>query len=201
MKYVVTSAPASSPVSLAEAKTHCRVDIDDDDALLASLIAAATDVVEKRCQRALITQTLRLSLDEFPRDKCGVVQPILLPRPRLQSITSIAYTDSAGDAQTLDSADYQLDDQVEPAEIWPAVGESWPDTQEGKINAVQITYVAGYGDAAAVPDGLKQAIKLLVGHWYENRETVVVGTIATEIQQTFELLVGMYWHGWSFGGG
>ncbi|HLO41015.1 MAG TPA: head-tail connector protein [Phycisphaerales bacterium] len=201
MKLAVVTPPAEMPITLVEAKAHCRVDIDDDDTLINRCIAAAVDMVEKASGRALVTQTLRMSLDSFPWDneRCAH-DPVRLPRPPLQSIESFEYTDSTGATQVLAPEDYQLDVDAAPGELHPAVGESWPSTQSGKINAVRITYVAGYGDAEDVPAGLKQAVLLLVGHWYENRETVAVGTISKELEQAFGSLVGSFWHGWSFGG-
>jgi hypothetical protein len=58
----------------------------------------------------------------------------------------------------------------EPARIRLADGQTWPSLQSDRINAIQITYVAGYASAYQVPAGIRHAIKLLAGDLYENRE-------------------------------
>lgn len=163
------SAPASEPVTLTQAKAHCRVDSVDDDPLISALIVAAREYAEVFLGRALITQTLDLTLNGFA--------PIIeLPRPPLQSVTSITYTDSNGTAQALSSTYYTVDTKREPGRVFEAYGYNWPTTQ-AVINAVTIRYVAGYGEATSVPQRIKQAILLAVGHWYENRESTISGTI------------------------
>lgn len=162
MRWVVSTAPAEEPVTTAEAKAHLGVTHANDDTLIASLIATARQHVEQVCERALVTQTWRLSLDAFPS---GCIE---LPGGKVQSITSIAYTDTDGAAQTL--ADYQSDLDREPARLLYAFDDgAWPGTRT-VLNAVQVTYVAGYGAAAAVPAVLKAAILLAVGDLYANRE-------------------------------
>jgi uncharacterized phiE125 gp8 family phage protein len=164
-----TVAPASEPVSLVEAKLHLRVDISDDDAYITGLITAARIYFEATARRALISQTWRLSLDAWP---CS--DEIALPRPPLQSVTSIIYKDDVGAQTTLASASYIVDTDSEPGRVVLAYGESWPSGVLYPANPIQITYVAGYGDEGSdVPEQVRQAIKLLVSHWYENREPVV----------------------------
>ncbi len=196
--FAQATPPAAEPVSLVEIKAHCRVDISDDDALLGGLIVAARQHVESLTRRQLINATWRLSLDAFP----GVTRhvggwprsaaegaDIRLPRPRLQSVTSITYLDAAGAAQTLSPSSYTVSGDEEPGRIALAPGSDWPDTQADRINAVQITYVSGYGaDASSVPQALKQAVLLLAAHWYENREAVVVGTINSALAMAVESL-------------
>lgn len=160
----VTVAPATEPVTLAQQKLHSRIDISDDDALLNALITAARQHVEMMSNMRLITQTLQLSIDDFP--DLGI---LYLDGP-VQSVTSIQYYDLDNDLQTWDSNLYQVDITANPARIMPAYDEDWPDYLDN-YNSIIVTYVAGYGNAAAVPVILKQAIMLLVGHWYSHRET------------------------------
>lgn len=167
-----TVEPTTEPVSLDEAKSQCRVDTSDDDIFITGLIAAARDYVEKTARRAFITQTWRLSLDEWP---CG--DEIELPKPPLVSVSSIIYKDTVGAQTTLSSSTYIVDTDSEPGRVKLAYGESWPSDTLYPANPIQITYVAGYGVAAAVPQWAKQAIKLLIGHWYENREETIAATI------------------------
>ena len=104
-------------------------------------------------------------LDRFPT---LIISP---PHPPLVSVTGIVYVDTDGADQTLGSSVYRVDTVNEPGRITLEYNQSWPSTRE-VTNAVTITYQAGYGKAAAVPDDVKAAIKLLVGHLYEHREAV-----------------------------
>lgn len=170
-----TVAPATEPLSLADAKLHLRVVSDDDDDLITALIQGAREYVETFLRRQLVTATWAMTLDEFP-DSDG---DITLPLPPLASVTSIAYVDGDGDDQTLDSANYTVHTNCEPGKITLAYGESWPSTRD-QPDAVTVTFVAGYGAAAAVPAGIVAAIKLVLGDLYENREAAVLGTIRSD---------------------
>ena len=182
--YRVTSAPSVEPVSLADAKAHLRVDFGDDDAIIRSLIIAARQQCEERTRRALITQTHQLILDCFP----GAVleealifggDPILLPRSPVLSVTSIQYVDDQGDTVTLSASAYRSDIYSHVPRITPAYGYTWPTTRPVS-NAVTVTYQAGYGpDPDDVPEGIRAAIKIMVGTWYEHREAVVAGQANT----------------------
>jgi uncharacterized phiE125 gp8 family phage protein len=97
--------------------------------------------------------------------------------------------DLDGSATVLDPADYQVDTVMCPARILPSPGERWPETQQGRTDAVTVTYIAGYADAANVPAGVKVAIKLMVAHLFENRLPVAVGTIVSEMPFTVEALL------------
>lgn len=182
MNWKLVTPPASEPVSLDEAKSQLRVDGDEENDFITGLIVAAREYFEETAWRALITQTWRLSLASWPDE-------IELPRAPLQSVTFIKYKNSAGVQATVDSSIYLVDTESEPGRIVLASGKSWPSEELYQVNPVQITYVAGYGDAAAVPERMKQAIKLLIGHWYENREATIAGTIMKEIPLGIDSLI------------
>lgn len=165
----VTTAPAEEPVTTAEAKAHLRIDVDDEDTLLVGYLLAAREQCEMMARRAFVTQTLQLRLECWPGGDC-----IVLPRPPLQSVTSVAYSDSDGNAGTMPSGDYIVDAASEPGRIILGYGKSWPSATLQPGPSIVITYVAGYGDAADVPQRYKQAIELMAGHFFENREEVVV---------------------------
>lgn len=172
----VSVEPATEPVTLAEAKLHLRIDdgMTAEDTLISALITAARQKIEIETRRALVTQTQMLKLDQFPS---GEMPAIELPNPPLQNVNSVQYVDQNGDTQTLSASEYIVDAASEPARITPAYNTYWPLTR-AQINAVTVTFVCGYAPvsgsptdyAANVPQALKAAIKLLVGHWYENRE-------------------------------
>lgn len=161
----LTTAPTDEPVTVTEAKTHGRISGSADDTWLTAAIKAARQKVEAEIGRALITQTWTAYLDGFP------IGDIRLPRPRAIAIASVKYIDVNGDQQTLSSSVYQLDSKSEPARFGLAYNQTWPSTRD-QMNAVEIAYTCGYGNAAAVPEAIKHAILLIVAHLYEHREAV-----------------------------
>ena len=177
--------PATEPLTLEDAKLHLREDGTAQDALITSLIKAAREHVEGFLGRALVTQTWDLTLDGFPSSG-----EVLIPRPPLVSVTSVKYLDAAGVQQTMTASDYVVDVAQQPGRVFLAYGANWPTIQT-RQNAVVIRFVAGYGAAASVPESIKAAVKLLVGHWYENREAAIVGTSAAAVPMAVESLLWM----------
>lgn len=160
---IVTPA-AAAVIATSDVKVHLRVDHSTEDTYIGALVTAATKHCEEILSRALITQTLALYLDGFP-----LCRQIDLRAP-LQSVTSVAYVDDAGDSQTFSSSNYHVDTKTTPGRIVLDDTATWPSTDD-RPNAVTITYIAGYGGtSAAIPDDIKQAIYLIVGEWYRNRE-------------------------------
>lgn len=171
MALIRIAAPASEPLALADAKAHCRVDHSDDDALITALIVAAREQAEHETGRALVTQTWELVHDTFP-------EAFVLRKAPIASVTSVKYLDPAtGAEQTLDPADTLLDKDSEPGYLVPAYGKAWP-TARAVPNAVRCRYVCGYGNAAAVPQAIKQWMLLAIGTMYAQRETFASGTVA-----------------------
>jgi len=151
---------ADEPLSLYEAKAHLRAaDCDDEDDLIAALIATARQALEDRLQRALVPSTWRLSLPGF-----GAA--LELPMPPTVSVQAVRYWDAAGAQQTLDPAQYMLDAVAEPAQLVPAPGTAWPATQE-RPNAVEVDYTAGYTE---LPAPLRSWMLLAIGDLYTRRE-------------------------------
>lgn len=175
------TAPAVEPVTLAEAKRHANVVASDDDTLIAALIVAARELVEVDTSHALINQTWELELSGW---WTGGLE---CPRPPLVSVTHIKYYDQDDVLQTLETAYYDVDTRRQPGVIWWDEDYTAP-TLSDEANPVLVTYVAGYGAAAsAVPQRAKQAILLLVGHWYRCREAV--GTVGTEVALAYQRLI------------
>lgn len=167
-----TEEPLHLALDLEQLRQHLRVYDDSQDAYLREvLIPAVTAHAESATHRQLLTATYELVLDRFP---C-YGQPIYVPAPPLQEVTEIAYLDSAGDERTVAAADYSYQTEKEPAEIWPAFGQTWPIARL-EPGAVRVTFVAGYGDTyESVPPLLRAGMLLAAGHLYMNRESVVVG--------------------------
>lgn len=164
MGYKITSPAATEPVSVAELKAQLFIDGNDEDDLLLRLIKAATTAAEQITGRALITQTIEESFDCFPDNLTLSLAPV-------QSVSSISYLDENGDSQTLVVADYVVDAVSVPTRICLAPDKNWPLIQN-TVNAVKVTYIAGYGDASAVPADIKQAILMKAGKMYCAREDV-----------------------------
>lgn len=188
----LATAPANPViVELNDLMEHCRVDSDEEAVLLAALEQTAVQYLDGNTGiigRSLLTQTWELYLDEFP----GAGGEVDLPLPPVQSVTSITYVDGAGVTQTLDSSKYDVNSYGTNAKVRPAWGCAWPSTKT-KLNAVKITYIAGYGAAEAVPEPIKLAIKMLVAHWFENRENVAPGAAnLAEIPMSVTHLIAPY---------
>lgn len=165
MALVLTGPPALEPVSLAEAKAHLRVSHAEEDALVTRLITAARAHLESSLTRAFVTQGWTLWLDAWPAD--AVVR---LPLAPVREITSVRTYDAAGIPVGVPDTAWFLDAVSRPARLVPVGGAPWPRPGR-RVNGVEITFLAGHGDLAGeVPEAIRQAILLLVAHWYENRE-------------------------------
>lgn len=189
MPFVLYSAPASEPITTAEAKTHLRVDISDDDTYIDTLVSAARQYVEQHTRRALITQTWDLWTDDFPD---GDALP--LGMAPLQSVTHVKYVDNTGATATMTATDYVVDSYDEPGKIVLKGSAAWPSATLQEVNGVNVRFVAGYGTAStSVPQPILHAMKLLIGHWYENREQVVVtGAVPKSVPFAVESLLMPY---------
>ncbi len=165
MGLVLVTAPAAEPVTLAEAKAHLRVTTTGEDTLITALIVAARRQVENLTRRALISQVWDYKRRAFP----GWV--LELPLPPLISVGSINYLESAAGANTLLAAsEYRVQgvNQHNPGRITPEFSKVWPSTYDVD-EAVTIRFTAGWADAAAVPEELKVAMKLMLTAWFEHR--------------------------------
>lgn len=165
------TGPAAEPLSLEEMKEHLRVDAADEDALLSDYITAARASAEAYIGRALVTQTWQAHFAGWPAD--GVLE---LPLPPLQSVTWVKYTTDAGVELTVATNVYRVVTASEPGGLVLAPGMSWPSETLDAGLPVVVQFVCGYGSAAAVPAGAKQAMRWLVGHMAENREAVTMAT-------------------------
>lgn len=178
MSLKLITAASSLAVTLAEAKAHLRVDASDEDTLITSLITAATETAEQITGRAIMPQTWQMWADTFDDE-------IELTRVPVASVTSVSYVDDAGATTTLTSGTHYrlITDDFSPARIVPAYGYTWP-VPRVMDDAVTVVYVAGYANAAAVPQPIKNWILLAIGTMYENREgEVVTGSARTAVTQ------------------
>ena len=158
--------PAEEPVTLAEFKSHQRLDYDEENNLATAKLLAARVECEAILKRQFVSATYRLQHDSFPAT-------IYLPLPPATSVESVKYIDHNGTFQTLASSEYEVDVDSEPGRIEPAYGTTWP-SHRSVMNAIRVEYTAGYGAASAVPQVIKDGILMLAGYWFENRDTDVV---------------------------
>ena len=174
---VLSAQPSKEPVTLEEARAFLRDPPTEHNALVAAAITAARQYAENRTRRQLITATAQLYLDAFPsesklwdtlRPVPKQTQLIELPRPPIQTFTSVKYYDADNALQTLAGALYQTDLKSEPARLMPVSGEDWPDTYD-KFAAVVIEYICGYGDDPEdVPEGIRSWMQAAVTALYMN---------------------------------
>ncbi|MCP4567635.1 MAG: hypothetical protein GY841_08655 [FCB group bacterium] len=155
-------------VSLSDIKEHLRIDTTDEDDLITTYIQAATSYVEEQTRRRFLDTTETITLEEFTDKTRMRYSPV-------DSVTSIQYYDGDNSQQTYSSDNYGVI-TGDAGIIYRVDGASWP-TLYNRPDAITITYVAGYGTASDVPAWAVQAIKLMVGHWYENREASAILTV------------------------
>jgi uncharacterized phiE125 gp8 family phage protein len=184
MPSILLTAPAAEPLSLAEAKAFLRVEHDDDDGVIAALIAGARLYVEGQTRRALLTQTWRLVLDAWPTSGRIGVRP--LP---LKILDAVRVYGSGTTAQAVDVAAFVVD---------PAGGSltfaPWALPQPLRSAAgIELDVTCGYGGAATdVPEPLRQAIRLIVAQWYEHRGVAEPGANAVPLPLTVPALIAPY---------
>lgn len=181
---VVSVEPTLEPVTIEEAMLHLRVTDDSETTYIETLITAARRWVEDFTARTTVNTTLVKRYD-------AVVFPLWLQleRPPLVSVTSVAYVDANGDSQTVATSVYTVDSSSQPGRIVLAFGKTWPAVRD-VIQSITVTYVAGYGaTAASVPAHFRQAMLLLIGNWFENREATISGTIIATVPMTVESIL------------
>ncbi len=165
--------PIAEPIALEDAKTHVKEEYRDNDYLIADLIVAAREYCEAYQNRAYFTQTYEFWLDGWPN------RIVNIPRPPLQKVESIKFYTQDNVEHILSEDNYFVDNKNEPGRV--IFGGAAPEPLR-QYNSVSIRFVAGYGDAAKVPAVVKQAMLLLIGHWYDTREAATTGIISREIE-------------------
>ena len=172
-----TVAPQSEPITVAEVKDHLRISNNNEDDLIRSLITSERKLLEENYSIRLLTQTWEYKLDAWPRG----VDCIEIPFYPVASISSITYIDSDGNSQTWSASEYDVDVDSRPPRIALDPDYSYPNLETARIKPITITLIAGYGsDGSYVPDPILSALRMMVGHRYENREAT--SFIETEVR-------------------
>ena len=182
------TAPATEPVTQAEAKAYLRIEssVTDDDTFIDSLISAARRWVENITGNRLVTQTWYWYLDEFPAEDM-----LEIPIGPVTALVSIKYTDSAGVQATMSAGDYETDFNSlppNPARVLLADSKSWPAVDLKEVNGVELELTVGYG---TIPEEFKLAIKMMVEHWYEHRGPITELKLE-EAPMTVQMLLAQY---------
>lgn len=174
----LVTAPVSEPLSLQEAKVHLRVVGSDSDTYINTLIVAARNHVEAITRRKLVQQTWDYTLAEFP------LGDILLPIQPVSSVASVSYLNQAGATTSFSSGaspdvpSYDVVTDGPRTRVFPKYNVAWPSTRVHG-NAVTVQFVVGYDPTTDspvdytgnIPGDLKACLKLIIGDFYENRES------------------------------
>lgn len=182
----VITAASTTPVSLDEARVHLRRDDFDDDEAIKAYLAAATAQAQNHVQRRFVTQVLEYVLTSWCRCIELPVAPV-----KVDGVVSIKYVDTAGALQTLDPALYVVRGSGPSVSITTKFGSAWPFVDRDASEPIVIRFTAGDAPENVEPN-VKSAIKLILGHLYENRANVMVaaqGLQAIELPQGAEALL------------
>ena len=156
---ILVAGPAVEPISLEDMHLYLRLDDTQENDLVASLIKAARLTIESATRLKLVSQLWRLSIAQVSAGRA-----IRVPLAPVTSVTAVRAFDAAGVETLVDPARYRLRTGHEPALVTFEAG--FPDASGG----IEIDLVAGFGSSAGdVPEPLRQAMRMLVACWFENR--------------------------------
>jgi len=214
MRLEKTAEPTLEVISLTEAKRHLREeDTDLHDRLIEDLTIAAREEIETLTERQMLTASYKLYLDRFPARGGGMyLSPlgygwddgsIVIPRPPLAAVSLVEFADTAGVSQTVASSVYEVVGLPVGAISADGAGrvrlkkdQSWPADVQSHPDSVCISFTAGYGaEPSTVPKLLRQAMLLVVGHFFDNPSSTEVlgsGQRMVEIPQGVQRIVARY---------
>ena len=188
----LVTADETFPLTLEQVKQHLGITLQDDDTRLMLMLEAATSWAEQAVRGgiALRTQTWDLVMPDFPGAQNGRAR-VTFPKPPLQSVTTVKYLNASSVLTTLTAdTDFKVyTDFRREGFIEPMPDLFWPTVRDQREDGVQIRFIAGHATNTLVPANVKQAMLLTIGHWNENRESVVTGTIAQNIPQSATMLI------------
>lgn len=163
------TAPAQEPLSVSDIKGHTKIEVGEEDGQIETWITAARQWAENYTKRSFINQVWEGYLLRFPDE-------IEIPRPPLVSVddTEFKYFDINGAEQVVTSSIYQVDTTgTSLGRVYLDVDQSWPSVR-AQEKAIKMRFTAGYGtDQTDVPEAIRHAMRLYIGHLSENRESVV----------------------------
>jgi uncharacterized phiE125 gp8 family phage protein len=186
LRALPSAEPASEPVPLDTARAHLRVEHAEEDELIQGYVSAARSYAESYMGRALLAGLWELTMDAFPR----AGKAIRIPRPPLIEVEEVAYASASSGWVVLAPGAYEWGGDDDLGWVVPVDGR-WP-TARSVPGAVRVRFRCGYPDPAFIPREVTQAILFTVAHFYANRESVVTGTIATEVPVTTHTLLDLH---------
>lgn len=157
-------AATGCPITLDEAKAHLKVETTDEDALISGLIDAAALAIETQTGIVCASRSKTFYFPTF-----GV--RLVLPCAPITAVTAVTYVDALGVQQTLVSDQYRLRTFAGVPSLSPAFGVTWPAT-DSVDGAVSVTVTAGHASNDDIDPRIKTAAKLLIGHWFRNRDGI-----------------------------
>ncbi|MCW8886762.1 MAG: head-tail connector protein [Motiliproteus sp.] len=183
MTFIIKTEPTEEPVDLSEAKDHIRPDSDSgDDVLISGLIKSARQQVEEHIGRPLMSQSWTLYADGFSD---------LELKPWTTGIDVIRYMDTDNAQQTLAASVYELRKMGLTRSVGLQYSQDWPSVLPHP-GSVEVDFTAGYASAEDVPQPIKQAMLLMVGHLYEFREAAIAGVQISQVPMAYEALLAPY---------
>jgi hypothetical protein len=212
MATVITTAPAVEPISLADVKAHLRIDTADEDGLLQALILTSRLHIEVALNLALISQGWSCYFDCWPQNLTGRGVPVSppgaaftnfeshsalatgasalrLPLGPVKSVDAIRVYADDGTFAAVPVAGFAIDLFSRPTRIARRSGTNLP-TPSRALNGIEFSITAGFGATPTdVPSPIRQALLLLVAHWYEHRDPGEIGTAATQVPATVSALL------------
>lgn len=186
MGLALKTAPISDPLTLIEVKAHLNILSNDDDTLILFLIGVVTEQAEEITNRQLMLATYEMTMDILP-DRFEI------KKPPLHAVEKIEYIPDGSDSYVLlDTSKYMVDTTVEPGVVIRRNDASYPSIS-WMVNAVRVTFAAGYTDTESVPKSIKQWMMIRISTLFEHREEIVVGVSVTPIQNNYnDYLISKY---------
>lgn len=189
--FKVVTAPAVEPVGVKEVKNFLKIDFENDDELIASLIVSAREWCEKYTSRAFIGQTLKAHFQEHSE----IVRLPYAPIISISSVTRVREDDST--TLTVNSDYYVMGVQDKYLSLTTQSADYFTPGTSPLDNlrawSLEVQYVAGYGyKASDVPSAIRSAIVRLASYYYENRNEVEVGTVVAKAPMGVKTLLNPY---------
>lgn len=169
--------PAFDAVTIDRARQQCNVSHNEDNQFLKSCLLAAQAYIEKALECTIGESNWLLTLDRFPASNA----PLPIPMWPVKEVTAVRYTDTNGVEQTLSLASITQPASEGRFQMCSVDWQAWPIVRHNP-NSVEIEFTAGWSGREDVPPQITQAILMLVAHWYENRESVLIGQTSKEIE-------------------
>ena len=187
----VTAAPSGKVVNTSDLQKQCEIAVSDGshDDILDALCVAAVDLFEQTTNCHLLSRTSDYTVDQPPSHDCDAMY---LPHYPVTAIGDLQYIDENGSSQTYTGSNLVKSLTKKPAALSLTDGSSWPVVAEQRDTLTIKNVVTGYGTAADIPQGIKQSIMMLVAHWFENRESSVIGTITANTPMATEVIWEAY---------